>query len=190
MKKYFLLFIAILVFVSVQVVAADEYDFRKARWGMSQEEVIRSESGKPVGRTSEVLKYKSSLDNKDCSIFYKFQNNRLMTGLYAFDIWHTNQNNYILDYGRLKELLIKKYGTPLDDEVIWSNDLFKNDHQLYGMAVAMGHLAFVARWETPTTEVGLMLTGENYEITLAIIYESKDLKEDPEKKDKEVLDQL
>lgn len=43
--------------------------------------------------------------------------------------------------------LIKKYGKPDEDIVIWSNDSFKTDSSGYGTAVKKGHLIFLTEWD-------------------------------------------
>jgi len=45
------------------------------------------------------------------------------------------------------------------------------------MAVSVGHLLHAVQWETPTTEIRVLLMGNNYKINLDIYYESKELKE-------------
>jgi len=60
---------------------------------------------------------------------------------------------------------------------LWKNDLYKDDKSHWGMAISVGHLVYAVQWETPTTEIGIMLMGNNYKINLGIFYESKELKE-------------
>lgn len=38
------------------------------------------------------------------------------------------------------------------------------------MAVSVGHLAYGASWETSTTKVSLVLSGDNYKIKLVLSY--------------------
>jgi len=190
LKKYVTLLTIILVLMSLQIVAGGNYDFRKTKWGMSQQEVTKSEPGQPIDGDSEALVFTDFLDGEHCYVLFRFENNRLIGGMYYFDIWHTNPNDYILDFKKFKGLLTKKYGSPVEDNVHWKDELFKEDDQSYGIAIGMGHLVYGAKWETPTTEITLTLYGENYKINLVAIYSSKTINEDPQLKDKEVLDKL
>jgi hypothetical protein len=91
----------------------------------------------------------------------------------------------------LKEFLVKKYGKPIKDSQLWKNDLYRDEYKDWGFAVSLGHLVYFADWETPNTHISLALYGENYEITLAIEYQSKKLKKLEEKeKEKKALDEF
>jgi hypothetical protein len=43
------------------------------------------------------------------------------------------------------------------------------------MAVKVGHLFHVAKWDSDNTEIAISLSGENYDVDLVIEYESKNL---------------
>lgn len=73
--------------------------------------------------------------------------------------------------------MTKKYGKPDLDKIVWKNDLFKDNKQDWGTAISVGHLVYGAEWNTPTTQIIMMLHGDNYKITLIIGYYSKELKE-------------
>ncbi len=101
--------------------------------------------------------------------------------MYLFTEQHTNKNDFIDDYHRLKKLLVKKYGKPSKDTHTWKNDLFKDDPQDWGMAICVGDLVYYSEWETQNTNIFLFLTGGNYEINHLIRYASKQLEEEVEK---------
>ena len=74
--------------------------------------------------------------------------------------------------------LTKKYGKPkMDFPGVWKNDLYKDDKSEWGFAVSLGHLAYGASWETSTTKIEIMLSGDNYKINLILSYFSKELEE-------------
>lgn len=78
---------------------------------------------------------------------------------------------------KLKKLLTKKYGTPKEDKEFWSNDLYRDDLDHWGMAIAVGHLSYYATWETEKTAVEISLTGDNYKVTHKVLYQSRKLAE-------------
>ena len=179
MKKLTILIILVILFsVSVICLSAEEakYDFRKTNWGMSKEQVKATEKGKIVLETEdEVIFMVPDFDaNYQCS--YSFLENTLYQSLYSFVGEHTNKNDYINDYEKLKLNLINKYGKPKNDKIEWKNSLFYSDKQEWGTAISIGHLIYWASWETSTTEITLALMGDNYKINLAIAYYSKELK--------------
>lgn len=89
-------------------------------------------------------------------------------------------------------MLIKKYGkTILDNDQKWFNDLYKDDYQQWGFAISLGHLSYNSSWRTPKTKIDLVLSGDNYEISLVIEYTSNQFKGMEEKmNEQEILNKL
>ena len=71
-----------------------------------------------------------------------------------------------------------KLGTLLaEKEAEYANRLSLLDEQNQGLAISIGDLAYGALWETSTTKIDLMLSGDNYKIKLILSYISKELEE-------------
>jgi hypothetical protein len=154
------------------------YDFRKTNWGMSREQVKATEDKKPDFEADTMLGYDVTISGKDFACIYTFLEDKLYNSGYFFTGEHTNKNLYIDDYEELKETLTKKYDKPKTDiSGLWKNDLYKDDKSHWGRAISVGHLIYGASWETPTTEINLMLSGDNFKIKLILAYDSKELKE-------------
>lgn len=174
---------------------SEEYNFRKTSWGMDKRSVKASERGNElVEEGSEYLAYKGYVSGLDCYVYYTFtESGRLAECMYDFRKKYTNENRYINDYKNIKSLLIKKYGQPDPNykEVIWRNDLYKNDPSRYGFSVSMGHHAYMSRWETDDTRIYLALTGNNFEVTLLVQYKSILYEKEMEtSEEKEALDKF
>lgn len=110
----------------------EEYDFRQTRWGMTKEEVTKSEKLKMIFELNNKFFYKTSVANRNCNLIYDFENNSLKAGVYIFDIEHTNKNEYIDDYSTLQDMLVNKYGQPKENLKIWKNPLYKRMTCLIG----------------------------------------------------------
>ncbi len=160
-----------------QTATTYQYDFRKANWGMSKEEVKATEDKKPDSEFDNSLVYYVKIGGDDYLCGYSFLQDKLYNTGYVFVGEHSNKNDYIRDYKNLKEILAKKYGKPWSDRTTWDNDLFKNDRSQWGLAVSIGHLSYGALWDTSKTYITLGLSGDNYEITLLAAYDSRELKE-------------
>lgn len=154
-----------------------EYDFRQTNWGMSKEQVKATEDKKPDSEDINSLGYNVKIDRDDYLCIYNFLEDKFYNSIYACTEKHTNKNLYIDDYEGLKEILTKKYGEPQTDLIIWKNDLFKNKKQDWGTAISIGHLVYRASWNTSTSTIILVLGGDNYQISLGISYDSKELDE-------------
>ncbi|MGE4412433.1 MAG: hypothetical protein AB7E45_01890 [Candidatus Caldatribacteriota bacterium] len=182
MKKHNLLIIFGLVLLSIcSFTYAQEYDFRQVKWGMSKEDVKEIEDRdivyEDVGGTQELILYADQISKFDCFVSYLFVQDKLASAGYYINEEHTNKNTYIDDYEKLKELLSKKYGQPIKDNIIWKDDLYKDNKKDWGLAISIADLVYSSCWETPTTDIELILTGDNYKIELVIKYVSKELKE-------------
>lgn len=163
-----------LTFVVSAVFAKTEeaHDFRRVDWGFSVKEVEATEKGDPLDRTDNAIIYKGKVANLDCIILYNFFENELYSTAYFIKEKYSNKNQYISEYEKLHKLLQQKYGTPLEDEIVWKNSLYKDEPERWGMAVSTGHLLYFSTWKTPKTEIGLILSGNNFDIDLGITYES------------------
>ena len=181
MKKYFsvLLIVILILVISTLALFAEEvkYDFRETTWGMSKEQVKATEDRKADYEENAMLSYKVKIFGGNYYCFYSFLEDTLYNGGYVSTEEHTNKNLYINDYKELKRILTKEYGKPIMDEINWKNDLYKDDKSEWGMAISIGDLEYWALWETLNTKIGLILDGDNYEISLILSYDSKEQRE-------------
>lgn len=192
MKKALLVLVVVLLLGSLALAEANTPDFRNVTWGMSQEEVMNAETvGEPKEQDADALLYGDiTIDSKECELLYSFKSDHLVGSAYFFKNEHTNLNDYIDDFQSIKSLLNKKYGESVSDDVIWKNDLFKDNYQSWGTAISMDHLVYRTEWQTERTKVLLILSGDNYEVHLFIGYYSKLEGEPAEDDDAEDLGQL
>lgn len=170
MKKYIYI---ILFLISIINISASKPDFRQINWGMEQQQIIQSEKIKLLDQNEENLVYSCLINNKNCILMYGFQNKKVFCATYFFKINHTSLNDYLDDYNDLFDSLKIKYQEPISNKMIWKNNLFRNSPSDYGTAISVGHLICVSKWETETTNIMMSLTGDNYQIQLAITYSDK-----------------
>jgi len=144
-----------------------------AEWGMSSVHLKRVEgqpahSGKSQGY--QIMGYQKEILERDCLIGYYFSNDKLKGAKLSFLEQHTNKNQNIADFKRIKDLLIQKYGRPTEDKISWEDVTHKENISEWGNAIGMGHLKYVSKWSTRGTEVSLHLFGEEDEISLEVTY--------------------
>lgn len=166
--------------------------FRKVRWGATPETVKSSEKLSPLFDKENLVGYESELVGMKCLIGYLFTNEVLTRGRYLMKEKHSNKNDFLNDYLKLKKLLTKKYGKPThSDDKTWYNDLYKSDFKNWGFAISLGHLSLKNSWYTPDTEIHLNLSGDNYKIKHLLEYTSKRFKNiEEEKQEEEQLNDL
>ena len=118
------------------------------------------------------LVYAGKAGGLDCVYAFYFAGGKLVQGRCVFSEKHTDADLYIDDFHAVNALLTEKYGTPEEDEMMWSDDRYKGDRANWGKAVAEGHLAYHALWRPPDTATMHQMRGINNEPLHAIQYES------------------
>jgi hypothetical protein len=126
--------------------------------------------------TSDVLMYRTSVANFPVLVFYNFVDDALIIGNYSLEAKHSSNQAYLHDFWSLKDLLQTKYGESEQSQAYWVDELYKDNVDEWGMAVAAGHAAFFEHWTDGDTQIELQITGDNFEIRVAIIYRSAKLR--------------
>ena len=187
MKKITLfLILALISFISFTApdTYADDYDFRKTKWGMSQKEVLASETLKPMEKTAEMIVYQNRVINKKVLIGYRFIQDKLYSTAYVLQEEHTYSDHFIQDYKDFKEALTSKYGKPLQDKEKWRNEYYKKTDALHkGWAISVGNLTYFSVWKTENTELSLILHGDNLKVNCGVTYYCEKFKNLEEQKD-------
>lgn len=151
---------------------------------MSEKEVKAVETAKFSDKIECKLFYEATVNNLDVIILYSFIDNKLVSSSYYVTETHSNKTEFIYDYEELKDVLINKYGEPDFDDIIWFADLFKDNPEHWGVAIATGDLAYQSVWENEKTLIFLSLQGDNYKISFNVVYKSIELKYLEEEKNK------
>ena len=159
-----------------QPTAPPQKTFRNTCWGMTRKRVKQAETNELFHEEDHYLLYKGKIPDLDCYIVYCLVEDRLVRARYVISEEHSDRNDYIADYEKIKEALTAKYKNPADDQVVWRADLYKEDSDDWGISVSLGHLVFGCDWSTNSTDILLMLCGENYEVSFVVDYTSQKLK--------------
>jgi hypothetical protein len=154
--------------------AIEKYDFRKANWGMSMEEVKTSEGKEPELESENTLDYSTIILGMQTQIGYTFNNNELIRGGFFFITKPETNNGYIEKYEEIKEELVKVNGKPVIDteQALDPYQTFTPEEK--GDAVCNGDLLYATQWDLPNTDIQLVLRGANNECMLTILYQSEE----------------
>ena len=170
------------------VIAAD---FREVLWGDDMATVRKKETEKLIGDHQRNLIYQGRLAGIRMYIVYEFRNRRLIEGSYHNQSRHADRNEFIRDHEILKELLQKKYGGPDLDRAIWTNNTYRADASQWGKALSLGHLSYVAEWETHNTKISALLWAKDSDIHHVVKYTEKRSEEKERKEqEKRILEKL
>lgn len=181
MKKSFLLTVGVCLLWSLPSLCQDPFqvkpNFRSVKWGASMKDIIKAEGAEPQNKSKssdglDVVGYQGKAGNLDCLYAYYFAEDQLVRGRYIFITPHSGKNLYIDDFRTVSASLTEKYGSPITDQAIWKENLYKNDPSEWGMAVAVGHLILDATWYDNFTNILHRLSGDNFKFTHIVQYES------------------
>ncbi|NIS59238.1 MAG: hypothetical protein GTO13_00565 [Proteobacteria bacterium] len=148
--------------------------------GMSKEQVKVIEKSKLIAEEDSFLCYETKIHGLDTLLYFVFNHrNQLYLMKYAFMRKHINQNWYIYDFKKVDTILRKKYGKPDVHKEIWRRDLYKNDRDNWGMAMAVGDLGYFTQWKGETS-ISHSLSGDNFKINHSLIYSNTKLEKEYE----------
>jgi len=154
-----------------------DFDVRKVNWGMNFENVKKTENLEVQDSNPELLAYETTLSGMDMYLIYRFMNNELYNVDYMFLEEHADDGDFIFDFERLKDNLIKKYGKPSKNDRYFTDDLYEDVYEDWGMSLGRGKLSFFTTWNVKNTEISLSLYGDNYDIKFTLSYTGEDYKD-------------
>ena len=157
--------------------------FRQANWGDSKNFTKENDTDlewEDLGYNEgfEILAAQFYSNNVPYSTYYWFEEDSLVFIQLFVDFIYEDFNEYILDFESYSEYLQSVYGESYIDKN-WRNELYKNDIEKHGLAIALGHYYLLEDWypEEYTedfTHVRHILYGEKKEIIHVVEYSSSD----------------
>ena len=130
-RKSFVIQIILILVAGSAVGWSADFDLRKARWGMTQEEVMATENLEPADKSAHTLRYNITIKERDVDLYYTFVEDKLIGAHYILKDNYLNSYHFISAFNDFKAALEKKYGTPLDEKTFlghsgWIPQLFQN----------------------------------------------------------------
>ena len=191
-----LLILILLVVLYSRAFANDKYNFRQTKWGMSKEEVMKSESSEPdhIFSKGDTLAYHSEIFGEKVLILYKFSFNKLVwakyiLSKYLFEKGKIIEGLPIIDFGKFEDILKKKYGKPKDNgtkfktkelrdklRILIESGDGKESTELMDKSIREGKAWWYSAWESKDTLILLHLHGNKGRIIFEISYASLLLK--------------
>lgn len=171
------LFVTLIMFPCVFITErCESQDVRSCSWGDSPAIVKQKEGAHDYKATGndDTFYFMGKIGGLNAAVAFYFIEKKLFKVRYLFLEEHTNKQSFINDFATVTDILDKKYGERRVEK-IWSNDLYKDDFDGWGMAIAIGHLLMYTERETETTSIEHTITGDNYKIEHDLQYTSKQL---------------
>lgn len=135
----------------------------QTHWGHSQDVLRHTLTGTIERDERGALIYSRRFEEYGIVEGYEFQDSGLMHGQYLFLERPVHDlNEFIEYYGAVKDALIDSFGVPTEDQTLWDNDVYQPLPEYWGIAVKLGHLRFIASWETADGTLSLELSGDRH----------------------------
>lgn len=175
MKKIFLIPLLIISILPAGAGRAqEEADFRGVKWGVSRKEVKEQEaSSRLVGEMPDLLVYQGEIAGIPASIFYLFDGNKLVRGIYSIE--NDRQNAIIKDYETIRSFLLKRYGEPTAVKTEPEGESPTGDlnpaqpEYLYSL-ILQGSARPEITWKQDSTRVCLRLVKKDNRVELMVDY--------------------
>ena len=161
-----LVFFAIFHLSCCQAKKTLAHDFRRASWGMSLEEVKKTETGKFLHVLENNLAFRDTMLGCSFFIVYAFEQDRLYMGGMVYEEIYSGIKGYEENFARLKDHLSGIHGKPRMDEVFRSGGKLRKFREASGDAAAASDPVMVCHW---------LSTDKRTQCTL-ILDNSKELK--------------
>ncbi len=145
--------------------------YQSTRWGMSVAQVRKLYR---ASRTKEGdLVMRGVVAGLGAATTFRFVDNRLFEVAVDFTVKHHHPDRYVEDFGKIRELLAKKYGTPKDSSK--GETLIDGIYGAVGgvgRSVRGGHEELTSEWVLSSTGISLRLRGEDLAIQHTLTYRS------------------
>ncbi len=149
---------------------AADADFRAARWGMSPDEVRRSEAGDPDLAEGPLLAFPATVAGDSCRVIYFFQQDRLCMGFYQWSDTHEELDAYFADAEALRAALTAAYEEPPIEKWDWEDPMFAEDPQLRAEALGLGLVRYELGWMSERSLVAMRMSGGNFQADILLMY--------------------
>ncbi len=169
--------------------------FRSTTWGMTQSQVRAAEKASPAAvraANGEIfLEYTPvMLGALSGRMIYVFAQNQLVRARFLSAAEHSDHNEFIRDFQFIEAELKERYGKPLQDRTVWTDDSTQDEPKPYleqdratatgilpsdrniGLAVLLGHLKLYTQRTQGPTEIWHTLYAEDRAITHQVEYQS------------------
>ncbi|GAA1739063.1 hypothetical protein [Microcella frigidaquae] len=146
--------------------------FRSVPWGVSKDEVQRREVREPLTADSgsDELHFEVRFFGQRWLARYSFFKNTLEKGeLLLVDELPDEDANVEL-FQRIKVACEAQFGEGQEKQ-IWSNDLFEDDPESWGLAVGLGHMTWHAVFRSSDSRIEILLNeGDGVDMALFVKY--------------------
>ncbi len=126
-------------------------------WGLPPTVILENEKATFVGEEDGRLFYLDYIQNMRSTIGYDFMDNKLWRARIFIEKKYYNTQERIRDLMKIRKDLVKRFGDPVDEAMVWYNNKEKNWPESWGWAVLRGEMMMTIVFRDEETEVVVFL---------------------------------
>ena len=149
----FLFFIYPTTLFAEDFASGNKYDFRKTTWGMTLEQVKKSEEIPVHDSSDKWLMYHTVLNQKDAEIEYIFTNGKLTQATYTINEGYYDPADTYDDFVMFEDVLTKKYGKATSVEKIGVGTESIRKSLSEPVAMSLGYLILKSTWNLKKSSI-------------------------------------
>ncbi len=130
-----------------------KFDFRKTSWGMTQDQVLKSEELSVHDSSDKKIMYHSVLAQKDVEVEYFFSNGKLNEASYTVNEGYYDPAKNYDDFYLFEEILKKTYGAPKTAEKIGVGTESIRKSLPEPVAVSLGYIVLKSTWDLKNSSI-------------------------------------
>jgi hypothetical protein len=130
--------------------------YRNFIWGVSPQDVKKFEKAAFYKEENGSLYFLEMRNKTRVLLRYDFQDGKLWRARHEYvELFNSTPHNLLSNILAEEESLSKIYGSPVRQQLIWKDDLYKNYPQFWGRAYGSRDLRFETQWQKDDTQVVL-----------------------------------
>ncbi len=127
-------------------------------WGLPPTVILENERGtfvgqEEIGEGNARLFYLDYIKGMRSTIGYDFENNKLSRARIFIEKQYTNPQERIEDLMTISKDLVKRFGDPVDETMVWHDNKERNWPEAWGWAILRGELMMRIVFRNTETEV-------------------------------------
>jgi hypothetical protein len=175
LRRAAILLLVLLAAMSAAVAEAADPQFRNSRWGMTRDEVFRSEPAKGLPIQSSdpsVMLFGTEVFGHSSLVIYRFTGGKLVGGGYIILVKSSDANPFLRTFYAVAERMAAAYG-PAEVARQWAEgEQQKDGGQESDATIAAGRLKLKATWRLPFTSIRMLLENKRNEPGLSVYYDA------------------
>lgn len=179
--KFFYVFLTLVFFISIAAkvdaqIPEEIMPVRGFIWGLPSDVIKENEQGRYVDTEefdaqNKALFFVDTIRNMHSSIAYEFYNDTLWQARIFIDKTYFDPQDRMVDILTIHTDLNKRFGEPVDEQMIWRDAREKNFPDSWGWAIFRQELTMITTWREGDTMVTAHVGAkEKYKPTMRVTY--------------------